>query len=62
MGKHGITFPIILDPDVYATSLYGAQYLPTTILIDKSGSIHGGRIGAYENADQLLAELDQIMQ
>jgi len=57
-----ITFPIILDPKVYASTLYDARYLPTTILIDKTGNIRSGRIGAYENADQVTAEITDLLQ
>ncbi len=57
-----LTFPIVLDPDVYASTLYGAQYLPTTIIIDKNGKIVDAQVGAYESADAVVAALDQVLQ
>lgn len=57
-----IGFPIVLDPKVYASTLYDARYLPTTVIIDKTGNIRIGRIGAYENADQITAELSDLLK
>lgn len=57
-----IGFPIVLDPKVYASTLYDARYLPTTVIIDKTGNIRIGRIGAYESADQISAELSDLLK
>jgi peroxiredoxin len=60
-SKH-LTFPIVLDPDIYASALYGAEYLPTNIIIDKNGNILDGQVGAYENADAVVAALSQALR
>jgi len=60
-GKN-IGFPVVLDPQVYASTLYDARYLPTTVIIDKTGNIRIGRIGAYENADQVTADLSDLLK
>jgi peroxiredoxin len=62
VSSKSIGFPIVLDPKVYASTLYDARYLPTTVIIDKTGNIRIGRIGAYENADQITAELSDLLK
>jgi peroxiredoxin len=60
-GK-SLSFPIILDPEYYASILYGAQYLPTTYLIDKTGNISTVKIGAYTSAEQVTTALKALLQ
>ena len=60
VSSHNIGFPVVLDPKVYASTLYGARYLPTTVISDKTGNIRIGRIGAYESADQIMTDLSDL--
>ncbi len=57
-----LTFPIILDPDVYVSILYGAQYLPTTYFIDKAGNIQSAKIGAFKDANEIITILKALLQ
>jgi len=60
-GK-SFSFPIILDPEYYASILYGAQYLPTTYFIDKAGNISTVKIGAFTSAEQVSTALKALLQ
>jgi peroxiredoxin len=57
-----ISFPIILDPDYFASILYNAQYLPVTYLIDKTGNIYTIKIGAFTNGQQVITALQSLPQ
>jgi len=57
-----LTFPVILDPDVYASLLYGARYLPTTCIIDKSGNLRVIKIGAFKNALEVINTLNAYLE
>lgn len=62
INSKNLSFPVLLDPDYYASSLYGAQYLPTTYLIDKAGNISNVKIGAFASAAQVTATLTELMK
>lgn len=55
--KEGYSFPILLDSDSDAASVYGIASIPTTVFIDADGMILGGIEGAMD-ADTL----EQAMQ
>ena len=57
-----ISFPIILDPDYYASDLYGVYYLPTSYFVDKTGNIITAQYGAFSSAEQISAALKTISQ
>jgi peroxiredoxin len=38
-AKHGLTFPVLLDPDNKTYRLYGLTGVPETFIVDKSGVI-----------------------
>jgi peroxiredoxin len=42
---HGLTFPIGLDPKLEVANLYGVRALPSTVLIDRSGTTTGVALG-----------------
>ncbi len=62
VSSKSLSFPIILDPEYYASILYGAQYLPTTYLIDKAGNISTMKIGAFTSAEQIITALKALLQ
>jgi peroxiredoxin len=37
--EYGLTFPILLDPDMLVAALYELAFVPTTYLIDRSGNV-----------------------
>jgi len=47
---------------VYVSSVYQARYLPTTYIIDKTGNIVSGKIGAYTSADEIIAAIEPYLQ
>jgi peroxiredoxin len=62
VARKKLTFPIILDPDVYVSALYGVKYLPTTYLIDKTGNIQSTKIGAFKNSNEIITTLKALLQ
>lgn len=62
LENRDISFPIILDPDYFASILYNSQYLPITYLIDKTGNIHTVKIGAFSNGQQVITSLRALPQ
>jgi thiol-disulfide isomerase/thioredoxin len=44
--EKGLTFPVLLDKTGEVGSIYGAQSIPTTYLIDRAGKVLGRGIGA----------------
>ncbi len=56
----GITYPIVLGTNKVA-SLYQAQGLPTTWIVDKDGNVYARHLGAVP-AETLRAELDALLR
>jgi peroxiredoxin len=61
--KAELTFPILCDKDSSVAASYGAQSIPLTYIIDKTGTVVAGGVGArswdkpaiYDILDALLA-------
>ena len=54
--KYGFTYPLLADPDMEITRLYGVKNIPVTYLIDPKGVILGRALGVREWANlDLLA-------
>lgn len=53
LKKHPFTFPIIADPEMEISQLYGIQNLPATFLIDRDKTILGRALGprAWSKSD-----------
>jgi peroxiredoxin len=62
VNEKQLTFPIILDPDVYVSILYGARYLPTTYIIDKAGNIQDGKVGAFQSTEEVVTALKAMLE
>ncbi len=45
LKKHDFTFPILADPDMEISQLYGVQNLPVTFLIDQDKTVIGRAVG-----------------
>lgn len=61
LSKRTITFEIILDPDVYASTLYEARYLPTTYIIDKTGKIMVEKIGSFASDTEIISLVKPLL-
>ena len=48
MKKHGLSFPILLDPDGAVTDLYGTIGIPESFILDKEGLIIKKVIGPVD--------------
>jgi peroxiredoxin len=46
--RHGLRFPVLLDPRGHVEDLYGVDALPTTFLIDRDGRIRKKVVGGAE--------------
>ncbi|MBF0287970.1 MAG: TlpA family protein disulfide reductase [SAR324 cluster bacterium] len=53
LKRHPLTFPIIADPDMEISQLYGVNNLPITFLIDQDQTIIGRALGPrkWDNPD-----------
>jgi len=52
VAKHGITFPIALDPKMEVANLYGVRALPSSFIIDREGRMTAVALGPrpWDNA------------
>lgn len=57
--NHGGPWPVLLDPDVEATEAIGVEGLPTTVLIDREGTVQW-RHGGLARADTVRAALEDV--
>jgi peroxiredoxin len=46
VDRFGLTFPILLDPGLQVSQVFGVRELPATFLIDENGVVIERRIGA----------------
>ena len=54
--KYGFTFPMVADPKMEITNLYGVKNIPVTYLIDPEGVVLGRALGIRDWANpELLA-------
>jgi hypothetical protein len=59
----GATFPIVLDDEKISGSLFGVQYTPTTLMIDRSGRILFSSIGFAPGKEKALAaQIEYLLQ
>ncbi len=52
--KYGFTFPLLADPDMKITRLYGVKNIPVTYLINPEGVILGRALGVRDWANMNL--------
>jgi peroxiredoxin len=48
VAKHGLSFPVGLDPKTKVAELYGVRHLPSTFIIDREGNIAALALGPRE--------------
>ena len=51
-AKLGVTFPVLLDANKSVSKLYDLNTMPSTVLIDREGTVryvHRGYLAGYEN-------------
>lgn len=53
-----VPYPSYLDPDSKLSRWIEADYPPTTVFIDAQGEVVHRKIGPYDTADELLADID----
>jgi cytochrome c-type biogenesis protein len=56
----GYTFPVLLDKDDKAWSIYMQRGIPTNYIIDKQGIIRYGFSGAFHNKEQMIQLIENI--
>lgn len=61
VSQNGITFPIVLDPNVEFLSDLGVHSFPTSILIDPNGVVRSIHVGMY-NAQDLDEEITPYLR
>lgn len=60
--EKGIPFPVLLDTAGEVASLYQVRGIPATFLIDRQGIIQEVRIGAFQNAADVAASVERIIE
>jgi peroxiredoxin len=60
-SQNGITFPIVLDPNVEFLSDLGVHSFPTSILVDADGVVQSIHVGMY-TAEDLDAEITPYLR
>ena len=60
--KYGFTFPMLADPKLEITNLYGVKNIPVTYLIDPKGVVLGRALGIrdWANPDLLTFIKSQL--
>ena len=59
--EHGGSWPVLLDPDVVATTAIGVEGLPTTVVVDETGTVawrHAGLAAAGKVRDAIDAAVE----
>ena len=56
LKKRQYSFPVMVDPDMEITRLYGVRNIPITYLVDPSGVIIGRALGPREWGNQELLQ------
>jgi peroxiredoxin len=54
--QHDMTYPIVLDPEGKLASIFQTNVIPTTVLIDRSGTIVWKKYGMIEANDASLQD------
>ena len=63
LGEMGVTYDILLDPDMVSTDVFAAIGLPATFLIDGDGVVRFTRLGPIAEGDPAFLEaLEQTLQ
>jgi len=52
VARHHLTFPVLLDRDLTVSNQYGVRGTPTRYLIDRSGLLIAGGVGARDWASE----------
>jgi cytochrome c biogenesis protein CcmG/thiol:disulfide interchange protein DsbE len=61
--EYGLTFPVAVDPTGGTERLFGTQYLPTTLLIDRSGTIRVREIGGrYWDREPYIDMIETLLE
>ena len=62
LQKQGLHPVVALDKDGAVGTVYKAQYIPQTVIIDKDGIVQAVHVGALPNLkDTLKKELDDLL-
>ena len=63
LGEMGVTYDILLDPDMVSTDVFAAIGLPATFLIDRDGVVRFTRLGPIVEGDPAFLEaLEQTLE
>lgn len=61
IAKQGYTFPVYLDGNGALGQIFAAQGIPTTYIVDKTGKVIGGAVGAREYDDpEIISILKEL--
>lgn len=62
--KHGLTYPIVLDPHGSTLGRWGVPGLPTTFVVDRRGQVVAKVVGGLrvgDNAESFAREVERVL-
>jgi peroxiredoxin len=62
MQTNNYSFPVLLDSQFAVSELYLIQYTPTSILIEKDGSVHSRIIGAFRDKTTMVKSIEGLLK
>jgi len=61
LQSQGLSLPVLLDKQGEVALGYNIRYFPTTLLINESGIIEGGKIGAFQSKEEIEAGIIRLI-
>ena len=59
---HKVPFPLVPDPDSSFGKALNFTPYPVTVILDKTGTVVFAQVGAFENADEVLAKIKAVVK
>jgi peroxiredoxin len=60
LDQHGLSLPILLNPNSELVGRYNIEYIPTTFFIDENGVIQYIEVGAFQSKEEIESILSQL--
>jgi peroxiredoxin len=60
LEEHGLSLPILLNPNSELVGRYNIEYIPTTFFLDEDGIIQYIEVGAFQSKEEIESILSQL--
>lgn len=61
LEEHGLSFPVLLNPNSELVGRYNIEFIPTTFFLDEDGIIQHIEVGAFSSKEAIESILSQLM-